>query len=652
MSSEVNSQGDGGSDSAPATPLPSFQEALSFPSSKSGDQDTNGNSPDHVFVCILCDFECAPASGDDDGTGRRKEDENLPSPPATTLITDTRSSAATGTASAEKIPSSSSSPSPTASAPTSASIPLSLSLGVPSHLTKEATVVLQHMVLTHKLVIADADKIANLSKYLLYWRSKGLVLQALPYYTAQINTSPSPHSSENNTTYSLLSDVLPEDKRVRSELQASELLHLMDQQRQERHDPAFRRKCLFCVKDFEGSRTSYFDHMFTGHGFNIGQPDNLVHVAQFLDILQEKLNERKCIFCEKTFKTHSVLRLHMRKKKHFKIDARNAEYDRFYVVNYMPKDQPSASTHASSPAGSGGRTGNTFTVALPVSGSDANPHHHQQQQQQQRHHHQQQPSRGRGRDRGRRNSRNRNTSASVGNSSNNIENNNMKKTKNTTTTATRDGYLDDSGPIDSTTPTELAAPEEVEEGSGKDNKDDASWDDWNEVLEESTVCLFCVHTALTPQLCFDHMATAHRFDVFEEQRIRGLDEYGCIRLINYVRRRVYEHCCPCCGESHPRGGAALRAHMEKEEHYSIGEDTSFLSDTKYLFPTYENDPLLGVDYSNGVESDTPAPGVGGGGGGGAGGAGAGTGAGAGGGAGGGGGSGDDEATQTVLPVPT
>jgi hypothetical protein len=35
------------------------------------------------------------------------------------------------------------------------------------------------------------------------------------------------------------------------------------------------------------------------------------------------------------FKSYSVLKLHMRKKKHFKIDARNKEYDRFYIINYL-----------------------------------------------------------------------------------------------------------------------------------------------------------------------------------------------------------------------------------------------------------------------------------------------------------------------------
>lgn len=41
------------------------------------------------------------------------------------------------------------------------------------------------------------------------------------------------------------------------------------------------------------------------------------------------------MYCEKRFTTPAVLRKHMRKKKHFKINARNRIYDKFYVINYL-----------------------------------------------------------------------------------------------------------------------------------------------------------------------------------------------------------------------------------------------------------------------------------------------------------------------------
>ena len=43
----------------------------------------------------------------------------------------------------------------------------------------------------------------------------------------------------------------------------------------------------------------------------------------------------KCIFCEKIFKDRTVLREHMRKKQHKRINPENPEYDAFYLVNYL-----------------------------------------------------------------------------------------------------------------------------------------------------------------------------------------------------------------------------------------------------------------------------------------------------------------------------
>lgn len=54
----------------------------------------------------------------------------------------------------------------------------------------------------------------------------------------------------------------------------------------------------------------------------VSLPSNLTHRLQ-------------CLYCEKIFTSAQVLRKHMRKKKHFKISARNRQYDRFYVINYL-----------------------------------------------------------------------------------------------------------------------------------------------------------------------------------------------------------------------------------------------------------------------------------------------------------------------------
>lgn len=75
--------------------------------------------------------------------------------------------------------------------------------------------------------------------------------------------------------------------------------------------------------------------MFQVHKFNIGRPDNLVDVGEFVDVLQQRLDNMQCLYCEKTYKSSAVLKQHMRKKKHFKLNPKNIQYDRFYVMNYL-----------------------------------------------------------------------------------------------------------------------------------------------------------------------------------------------------------------------------------------------------------------------------------------------------------------------------
>ena len=57
--------------------------------------------------------------------------------------------------------------------------------------------------------------------------------------------------------------------------------------------------------------------------------------SDLLDLLERRLNDLVCIFCEKIFKNRDVLKEHMRKKSHKKINPRNEAYDKFYIVNYL-----------------------------------------------------------------------------------------------------------------------------------------------------------------------------------------------------------------------------------------------------------------------------------------------------------------------------
>ncbi|KAJ1725709.1 hypothetical protein LPJ53_000188 [Coemansia erecta] len=124
------------------------------------------------------------------------------------------------------------------------------------------------------------------------------------------------------------------DGGIRERVHREALEGVLAQQAAERRGAALdARKCLFCRQQCE-TRAALFRHAYREHSFNIGLPDNLVQVDEFLHILESKLAAQQCLYCEKTFTSAAVLRKHMRKKKHFKISAHNRLYDRFYVVNY------------------------------------------------------------------------------------------------------------------------------------------------------------------------------------------------------------------------------------------------------------------------------------------------------------------------------
>ncbi|XP_072257621.1 zinc finger protein 277 isoform X2 [Pyxicephalus adspersus] len=192
---------------------------------------------------------------------------------------------------------------------------------------------LKHMIIEHKLVIADVKLIANFKSYVLYWK-KRFSEQPVTDFCSVIKTN-TEASEEQQENYFLLCDVLPEDRVLREELQQERLRIILEQQQCERTDTSFQRMCMFCNEEFKGNRSLLFNHMNEEHSFNVGLPDNLVYCNEFLDVLQRKMDNLQCLYCEKTFRNISTLKDHMRKKQHRKINAQNHEYDRFYIINYL-----------------------------------------------------------------------------------------------------------------------------------------------------------------------------------------------------------------------------------------------------------------------------------------------------------------------------
>lgn len=107
----------------------------------------------------------------------------------------------------------------------------------------------------------------------------------------------------------------------------------------ERNDKTFSRSCLFCKKVFTENRALLFDHLYYDHNFYLGHHDNIFGSNEFLDILENKLKDLYCLYCEKQFKCWRALKEHMRKKGHKLINPNNKNYDKFYLINYLSSDQ-------------------------------------------------------------------------------------------------------------------------------------------------------------------------------------------------------------------------------------------------------------------------------------------------------------------------
>uniref|UniRef100_A0AAY4DZ05 C2H2-type domain-containing protein n=1 Tax=Denticeps clupeoides TaxID=299321 RepID=A0AAY4DZ05_9TELE len=202
-----------------------------------------------------------------------------------------------------------------------------------SALLSEKNTLLKHLALEHKVVIADVGLVADFPRYMLYWRTR-FSQQPITDFCSVIKTN-SEGPAENQENYFLLCDVLPEDRILREQLQQKRLEEVLEQQQRERDDCNFQHVCMFCNEEFSGNRSTLFNHMAKDHSFSVGLPDNIVYCKEFLKTLEEKLDSLQCLYCEKTFRDKTTLKDHMRKKQHRRINAKNNDYDRFYVINYL-----------------------------------------------------------------------------------------------------------------------------------------------------------------------------------------------------------------------------------------------------------------------------------------------------------------------------
>ncbi|XP_058118653.1 zinc finger protein 277 [Anopheles ziemanni] len=199
---------------------------------------------------------------------------------------------------------------------------------------------LAHLYLVHRLIVGDVKEIACLPSYCYYWKDKFSSEPADKYCSSMLLNQLPDGTSSSNEKYFLLSDIEPLDYELRQRLKREKLDLVLTRHQFERTDRNYRRDCLYC-RDFRSeTRPEFISHLYAKHFLLLGKSEHLVFVDELIEIVQDKLNQLICLYCEKVFKDRPTLKEHMRKKGHKRINPDNHYYDRFFLVNYRLKQKP------------------------------------------------------------------------------------------------------------------------------------------------------------------------------------------------------------------------------------------------------------------------------------------------------------------------
>lgn len=73
-------------------------------------------------------------------------------------------------------------------------------------------------------------------------------------------------------------------------------------QQREREEVNFSMQCIFCRYVARGNRAKIIHHLYMIHHLNLGSPDNLVFVHEYIGHLKEKLQRYTLGFLYKFYK--------------------------------------------------------------------------------------------------------------------------------------------------------------------------------------------------------------------------------------------------------------------------------------------------------------------------------------------------------------
>ncbi|GAB6031969.1 hypothetical protein CHUAL_010350 [Chamberlinius hualienensis] len=115
--------------------------------------------------------------------------------------------------------------------------------------------------------------------------------------------------------------------------------------------------------------------------------------------------------------------------------------------------------------------------------------------------------------------------------------------------------------------------------------------------EMNIVCMFCNRMSRDAEIILLHMQEAHDFNLTLIRKTLKLNYYQQVKLVNYIRRQMYEKRCFNCLRTFS-DPTDLQKHLTNEKHVAFIPDTNLFDQPQYYFPTYENDNLLIALYDD------------------------------------------------------
>jgi len=191
-----------------------------------------------------------------------------------------------------------------------------------------------HLLSEHQIVVEEMELIVDPKRYIEHWRQRLAKEDIANIFPKIVPDEKNPYHGKAEFYYEM-SERIPEDYSCRQRLAMRRLEEALACQQREREDNTFSMQCIFCRYVARGNRAKLIHHLYMIHHLNLGSPDNLVFVNEYLDYLRDQLQRNECIYCEKVFADRNVLMDHMRKRNHREVNPKNRWLDRFYVINYL-----------------------------------------------------------------------------------------------------------------------------------------------------------------------------------------------------------------------------------------------------------------------------------------------------------------------------